>query len=104
MCVKIACHVEVDAMSLSSWVAIFALPTTRGLNLGLETLSVFFAYSKQSNKEFFKHVSKIKDNPVILIIYILYCSKAMMRFDLRAASSLIWGMRVCCSILFSSRL
>ena len=62
-------------MSLSSPVAIFALPTTCGLNLSLEAPSVFFAYSKQSNKEFFKYISKIKDNPVILINYILYCSK-----------------------------
>ena len=62
-------------MSLSSRVAIFALPTTCRLNLGLEAPSVFFAYSKQSNKEFFKYISKIKDNPVILIKYILYCSK-----------------------------
>ena len=62
-------------MSLSSRVAIFALPTTCGLNLGFEAPSVFFAYSKQSNKEFFKYISKIKDNPVILIKYILYCSK-----------------------------
>ena len=62
-------------MSLSSRVAIFALPATCGLNLGLEAPSVFFAYSKQSNKEFFKYISKIKDNPVILIKYILYCSK-----------------------------
>ena len=75
-------------MSLSSRVAIFALPTTCGLNLGFEAPSVFFAYSKQSNKEFFKYISKIKDNTVILIKYIL-CLKAMTRFVLRAASSLI---------------
>ena len=62
-------------MSLSSRVVIFALPATCGLNLGLEAPSVFFAYSEQSNKEFFKYISKIKDNPVILIKYILYCSK-----------------------------
>ena len=81
---------KVDETSLSSREAIFALPNTRGLNLGLEAPSVFFAYSKQSNKEFFEYISKIKDNPVILIKYIL-CLKAMTRFVLRAASSLIWG-------------
>ena len=48
--VKISCHDEVDAMSLFSRVALMSarVLTLRGLNLGLEAPSVFFASSKQS--------------------------------------------------------